>query len=224
MEPQSRNPSRKPIRRRSHTRKISQGSVINMAEARKEIAHALQLHRSSSSSSSTKTTPPIPSYVGQEMREPWMLGNIPYNYTSCTKKPTLIATSYGCYSLVEAMPIPIAEPVWSTTAPSVPPVAPTAGLEAMEFLEWGENEASSYTWWFGFLGALDGKTSLEKTKQQKQHHFVDDNNISKIEKENGTKHGEVDSFVGAGDQNIVSLDEWLMFPATEDGSDEMVIP
>ncbi|KAJ6871508.1 hypothetical protein NC652_037001 [Populus alba x Populus x berolinensis] len=42
------DPSRRPMRRRSHGRKTStQDRVINMAEARREIAHALHLHRNS---------------------------------------------------------------------------------------------------------------------------------------------------------------------------------
>ncbi|XVF76907.1 hypothetical protein PTKIN_Ptkin13bG0304900 [Pterospermum kingtungense] len=177
---------RKPIRRRSHTRKISQGCVINMAEARREITHALQLHRSKK---------PSYTYVGQERLD------------TCATS----TLSCGCYSLVEAMPIPIPEPVWSTTAPSVPAAPP--GLEAMEFLEWGENEAeaSSYTWWLGFLGALDGN-NVEKTK----NHFVDNSII--VKQEISSKHGD-----GSSDQNA-SFDEWLMFPTTKDDSDEMVIP
>lgn len=53
MEPQSRTCSSKPLmRRRSRTRKTG---AINMDEARREVAHALHLHRS------THTPPPPPS-------------------------------------------------------------------------------------------------------------------------------------------------------------------
>ncbi|KAI9074919.1 hypothetical protein K1719_043148 [Acacia pycnantha] len=75
-----------------------------------------------------------------------------------------------CYSLLEAMPM--AGPVWSTTEPcvlaepleSVPAEAPTS--ESSVELEWGENQASSYSWWIGFLESLDGNnmSSTEKIK------------------------------------------------------------
>ncbi|XP_054782444.1 uncharacterized protein LOC129289661 isoform X2 [Prosopis cineraria] len=76
-----------------------------------------------------------------------------------------------CYSLLEAMPMP--GPVWSTTEPCVlaePPLstavaeAPTASSEGSVELEWGENQASSYAWWIGFLETLDGNMSSEKIK------------------------------------------------------------
>ncbi|KAJ6303365.1 hypothetical protein OIU77_017278 [Salix suchowensis] len=53
--------SRKPVRRRrSHARKTNtQDRGVNMAEARREIAHALHLHRSSSSSSGASKRGPI---------------------------------------------------------------------------------------------------------------------------------------------------------------------
>ncbi|XWS67319.1 hypothetical protein CRYUN_Cryun05aG0277200 [Craigia yunnanensis] len=209
MESQSSSSLRKPIRRRSHTRKIVQGSVINMAEARREIAHALHLHRSSSSSSSTSTK--ILSYVAQE-REPWMLGNL-YNCSTNTKKPTL-ATSYCCYSSVEAMPMPmpLPEPVWSTTPPSVPAAPP-----GLEFMEWGENQASSYTWWLGFLRALDGN-NIEKTKHPFVDNIVKENCRAVLEQQEiSSILGESTSIVGESDQNA-SLDERLMFPTTEDDS------
>ncbi|XVE76643.1 hypothetical protein DITRI_Ditri12bG0190000 [Diplodiscus trichospermus] len=211
MESQSSNSLRKPIRRRSHTRKIAQGCVINMAEARREIAHCLHLHRSSSSSLSTSTK--TASYVAQE-REPWMVGNSNNSSSSSsTKKHTSLATSYCCYSLMEAMPMPLPEPVWSTTAPSVPAALP--GKEALEFFEWGENPASSYTWWLGFLQALDGN-NIKKTK----HPSVKENSPAGLEQQEiSYKLGETTNFVGAStDQISASLDEWLMFPTTEDDS------
>ncbi|KAK4432233.1 hypothetical protein Salat_0985400 [Sesamum alatum] len=49
--------ARKRTRRRSHTRKASlSSSFINMAEARREIVNALQLHRSSTSASAVRTS------------------------------------------------------------------------------------------------------------------------------------------------------------------------
>ncbi|KAJ8898978.1 hypothetical protein K2173_008480 [Erythroxylum novogranatense] len=45
----------KPLKRRSQRRKSTHEGAINMAEARREVAHALHLHRSSSSSSSPST-------------------------------------------------------------------------------------------------------------------------------------------------------------------------
>ncbi|XVF08363.1 hypothetical protein REPUB_Repub06bG0220100 [Reevesia pubescens] len=207
MESQSCNSLRKPIRRRSHTRKIAQGSVINMAEARREIAHALHLHRSSSNSfSSSSTSRKTQSYDVAQERLAWnMLGN-PFNCST-----TQNATSYNCccYSLVEAMPMPLPEPVWSTTAPTV--AAAPAGLEAMEFFEWGENQASSYTWWLGFLRALDaGNSSMEKTKQYSN--FVKENSRVLMEQQ------DISSKLGEPTDKNASLDEWLMFPTAQDDS------
>ena len=111
--------------------------------------------------------------------------------------------------------MPLPEPVWSTTAPSVTAAPP--GLEAMEVLEWGENQASSYTWWLGFLRALDGN-NIEKTKHPFVDNIVKENSGAVLEQQEiSSKLGEPTSNVGASDQNA-SLEEWLMFPTTEDDS------
>ncbi|KAF5750762.1 hypothetical protein HS088_TW03G01101 [Tripterygium wilfordii] len=122
---------RKPMKRRSNTRRVSKDSAINMAEARREIVHALHLHRSSASAT---------------RRENTILGN---NYN--VNKPNFIVGSpFYCCSLINTLPTP--EPIWSTTAPSI--LAAPAPAEELEF-EWGENESSSWSWWFGFLKTLD---------------------------------------------------------------------
>lgn len=109
--------------------------------------------------------------------------------------------------------MPVPDPVWSTTEPSVP--AAPSGSEAMEFFEWGENEASSYTWWLAFLRALD-VNNVQKT----EHPFADNvmkENSMVLEKQASSEIEKATTFVGASDQNA-SLDEWLMFPTTEDDS------
>ncbi|KAB2098536.1 hypothetical protein ES319_A01G245600v1 [Gossypium barbadense] len=184
IEPQSRTCSSKPLmRRRSRTRKTGQGGVINMDEARREVAHALHLHRS------TPTSPLPSSGVGNPSY---------YSYAkSC------------CYSLVEAMPPP--EPIWSTTAPSLP-ATPPPDLETVQILEWGENQAASYAWWLGFLRALDGNNNImSKTKDPP---FVD--NAVSLKDHSPLLLGQYEAGEwGLTDQNAC-LDEWLMFPPTQD--------
>ncbi|GLT92792.1 hypothetical protein SLE2022_106100 [Rubroshorea leprosula] len=199
MEGSSKRKSTRRRRRRSHTRKVAGDCFINMAEARREILHALHLHRSSLSSSSTKPCEPA-----------IILGG-----NNGSGSGVDVVSSYNCcYWVVEAMPLP--EPVWSTTAPSVPagpPVTEEAGV--VEF-EWGENQnqAASYKWWLGFLKALDRKSS-EETK----YPCLEDD-IVFGEQEN-LEVGEP-NFLSSGDQDSC-LDDWLMFPATEDQVDNAVL-
>ncbi|KAJ0088537.1 hypothetical protein Patl1_31473 [Pistacia atlantica] len=176
------------MRRRSHTRRVPQDCIINMAEARREIVQALQLHRSSMKQTSTTKSTGI---------------------VAAASIPKVASSSQCCYySLTESMPLP--EPVWSTTAPTIS-AAPPAAMESLEF-EWGENQASSYSWWLGFLKTLDGKI-VEHSKYQ---HLEKINNAMENSRvgfghQDSSKLGDGDG----SDQNS-SPDEWLMFPSYDD--------
>ncbi|KAH7553922.1 hypothetical protein JRO89_XS12G0078600 [Xanthoceras sorbifolium] len=175
------------MRRRSRTRRrIPQDSVINMAEARREIVHALHLHRSSSS----RTT----------------------------------SSSSSSATMLESMPLP--EPIWSTTEPSIPAATPpvAATMEELEF-EWGENQASSHSWWLGFLQALDSKKKIvdNYSKYPCLERITVMGNSRVFGHQDSCKLGGEDegpNFVDAShdhdQQNSSSPDEWLMFPTTDD--------
>ncbi|KAK4834500.1 hypothetical protein QYF36_023866 [Acer negundo] len=174
------------MRRRSSStrRRVPQDSFINMAQARREIVHALHLHRSSSSRTTSSSSS-----------------------TSAT--------------ILESMPIP--EPIWSTTQPSIPVVAApvVVAMEGFEF-EWGssENQASSYSWWLGFLKALDSKNNNNNINNNN----IVDQNYSKYPCLERIHHligsgGQDPDFVDAShdhDQQNSSPDEWLMFPTNDD--------
>ncbi|KAF5747656.1 hypothetical protein HS088_TW05G00383 [Tripterygium wilfordii] len=121
---------RKPMKRRSHTGRVSKDSAIDIAEARREIVTALHLHRSSSKMENT------------------ILGN-----NNVNKPNFIVGSQLYCCSLINTLPTP--EPIWSTTAPSVL-AAPASPGEELEF-ELAENESSSssWSWWLGFLNTLD---------------------------------------------------------------------
>ncbi|KAK3227429.1 hypothetical protein Dsin_007291 [Dipteronia sinensis] len=168
-----------------------------MAQARREIVHALHLHRSSSSRTSTSTS------------------------TSSSSSSSSSAT------ILESMPIP--GPIWSTTQPSIPVAAPVvvpvaATMEGFEF-EWGssENQASSYTWWLGFLKALDSKNNNNNNNIVDQnyskypcleriHHLMGGgHNLCDVD------HQAPDSVDAThDDQQNSSPDQWLMFPTNDD--------
>lgn len=196
-----------PMRRRSRPRKGTQDSVINVAEARREIAFALHLHRTSSSPSpsSSATESPCSSIYGCDLTEQVVCGpSSPY-----------------CYPLMESMPIP--GPVWSTTAPSVlarnnsgsAAVASASSLakEVLGF-EWGESqelEAASYSWWFGFLKTLDDANyNAQDSKYSLGNTLLTGSGFDKI--------GEQVGCVGENDHQSPSPDEWLLFPTPEDES------
>lgn len=116
--------------------------------------------------------------------------------------------------------MPQPEPVWSTTAPSVLAATPTVpspySKEALEF-EWGESQqAASYSWWLGFLKTLDHQANVNGDDQGysklllgNSNAFVNINATSKIGDDDGV------AFVDANSDQSSSLDEWLLFPATE---------
>ncbi|XP_049352585.1 uncharacterized protein LOC125817039 [Solanum verrucosum] len=98
--------------RKYHTRKAPIiNSYTDMAEARREIVHALHLHRSSSF-------------------------NNPNNYALLGQR---VNSQQYYYSIVESMPIP--KPTWSTTAPAIhtappPPPPPPPPPSSSEFDWW----------------------------------------------------------------------------------------
>ncbi|KAG6745358.1 hypothetical protein D5086_029731 [Populus alba] len=193
------DPSRRPMRRRSHGRKTStQDRVINMAEARREIAHALHLHRSSSASS------PSSSSSGASRRDPSIfLGNNYSSYGINNKSCFARNSQHLCYSLTDTLPTP--EPVWSTTTTTTVLTTPPP-MEITEF-EWGENQAASYSWWLGFLKTLDGNRNTPCLKDEAEM-------ISNPRVFEEPSHGQLTS---------ISTDEWLTFPNNED-QDERQVP
>lgn len=178
----------KPMNRRLlHTRRVSKDCVIDMAEARREIVHALHLHRSSSSGTKRENT---------------ILGNNNVN------KPNLtVGSQFYCYPLVNTLPTP--EPIWSTTAPSILAAAPAPVVEELEF-EWGENESSSssssssWSWWLGFLKTLD--------KNNDSNCVEEELNVDNFVVE---KSGDL-SFVEQSDDLGSFPDEWLVVPTNDD--------
>lgn len=133
--------------------------------------------------------------------------NFSYEY-DCYNVPVFSESQY-CHSLMETMPLP--EPVWSTTEPSVmadppPPPPPPPSKSDSETpimdLEWGENEnqSSSYSWWLGFLESLDDN----KVSGEKLNIVMEDSEM--LSHESG--------FGDAMDQTCCT-DEWLMIPTME---------
>lgn len=204
------DPSRRPMRRRSHTRKTNtQDRVINMAEARREIAHALHLHRSSSASS------PSSSSSVASRRDPAILsGNNYSNYGINNKSCFARNSQYLCYSLTDTLPTP--EPVWSTTTTTTVLTTPPP-MESTEF-EWGENQAASYSWWLGFLKTLDGNSNTPCLKDEAE--MISNPrvfgqceiNVSGLEE---SSHDQLTS---------ISTDEWLTFPNNEDQDERQLVP
>lgn len=194
-----------PVKRRCRTRRCTQDMVINAAEARKEINHALHLHRSSSSS-----VPPLPP---------------PPPSNGCDFNTQLLCGPPYCYPSLNSIPQP--EPVWSTTAPSVlaaTPSVPYYTKEALEVFEWGSEtqQAASYCWWLGFLKTLD-QANVNGDHQECPNYslgkidaFVNNNGTSKI----GDGCDEVANFVDANSDQSSSLDEWLLLPTTGDDEGE----
>ncbi|KAK7349732.1 hypothetical protein VNO77_07349 [Canavalia gladiata] len=164
-----------------------------------------ELHRSSSSS---------PLCVKE--KEANVTGNINNNIFSHEISLSMFSDAQYCYSILEAMPLP--GPTWSTTAPCVlaEPQSSTHIEGSLEELEWGENQASSYTWWLGFLESLDDNmSSCEKL----DHPFIDKN----VEIQDSKLLSFDSSFVDAIDLTS-SPDDWLMIPPMEMDLGDMVIP
>ncbi|KAK4253376.1 hypothetical protein QN277_010695 [Acacia crassicarpa] len=145
------------------------------------------------------------------------------NYENdCSRNMPMFSDAHYCYSLLEAMPMP--GPVWSTTDPcilaepleSVPAEAPTS--EGSVELEWGENQASSYSWWIGFLESLDGN-NMSSTEKVKSCPFVES-----IMVEDSRGFGYDSSFVVDATDQSCCLDDWLMIPTTEMDLEDMVVP
>ncbi|KAJ6425155.1 hypothetical protein OIU84_025850 [Salix udensis] len=197
------DPSRKPVRRRSHARKTNtQDRGVNMAEARREIAHALHLHRSSSSSS------------GASKRDPINLLGDNYSNYGINNKSFCFASNprHHCYSLTDTLPAP--EPVWSTATTTTAVKAPPP-METAEF-EWGENQAASYSWWLGFLKTLDGNSATPFVKDE-----------TEIISDPGGVYGQCEIHVSGLEESshgqlTSTTDEWLTFPDNEDQDEKQV--
>ncbi|KAJ7950069.1 formin-F-like [Quillaja saponaria] len=200
----------KTMRKRSRSRRDSKGhSVINVAEARREIAYALHLHRSSSSAS---TSSPCVSPTDYDF------GN---SSSNCD-----FNVPFQGYSILEAMPFP--GPIWSTTPPSIlaepslPPPSASAPIEASLEFEWGDNQASSYNWWLGFLKNLDGDVINDKKSNYPFGENIGLANYSKEFSQEGSKIEETHS-VDDSEENSSSPDEWLMFPTVEEEVQEELV-
>ncbi|KAL1187551.1 hypothetical protein V6Z11_A01G257500 [Gossypium hirsutum] len=98
------------------------------------------------------------------------------------------------------------------STPTSPLPSSCVDLETVQILEWGENQAASYAWWLGFLRALDGNNNImSKTKDPP---FVD--NAVSLKDHSPLLLGQYEAGEwGLTDQNAC-LDEWLMFPPTQD--------
>ncbi|CAK7343686.1 unnamed protein product [Dovyalis caffra] len=192
---------RRPAKKRSHTRRGAQDCVINMAEARREIAHCLHLHRSSSSSSCVSKRDPT-DFLGNNY------GNPDINFKSFFASNS----QYNCYSLMDTLPTP--EPVWSTTTTTAVFTTPPP-METTEF-EWGDNQAASYSWWLGFLKTLDGNSTTTTTPGVKDDTEMRDPRVF------GQCEINVSGLGESSDQLSSSTDDWLMFPNNEDPGERQV--
>ncbi|CAN4106171.1 unnamed protein product [Withania somnifera] len=197
MESKKMNVSPRKRIRKYHKRKAPIiNSYTDMAEARREIVHALHLHRSSSSVSFNNTK----------------------NYALFGQR---VNSQQYYYSVVESMPIP--QPTWSTTAPAIrtapvplpqPPLPSYSAVEVPEF-----------DWWIGFLKSLDGKKrgSSNGSEVVIQKYFPVEENIfmgnSKVlsQLQDGLNNDSPNSPIDASDDSSHQFpDEWLIIPTADD--------
>ncbi|CAL5422849.1 unnamed protein product [Camellia sinensis] len=123
--------------------------------------------------------------------------------------------SQYCSSLLESLPLP--QPTWSTTPPSVLATPPPPPMEALEF-ECAENLASSYTWWLGFLKTLDGNNN---TAQVVSKYPFEEDIVTGMGY--GLKIGDpLPCLDGNDDHQSSSVDEWLTIPTVEDQGEMMM--
>ncbi|KAF5187583.1 hypothetical protein FRX31_022831 [Thalictrum thalictroides] len=116
-------------------------------------------------------------------------------------------------------PLPCPQPTWSTTPPSIHP-PPLVPMEMIHEFEWGDNLASSYTWWIGFLKSLDGKKGNIQHENEGKHPLLFGEGIHHNKFHNSPKHGDLHfNNMGMEDQTSV-LDEWLTVPASDEISDQ----
>ncbi|KAK7294793.1 hypothetical protein RJT34_17689 [Clitoria ternatea] len=172
-------------------------SVINMDNGgRREIGHALQHQRSSPSPSTPHVTEPI------------VKGNINSNNEIDV---SMCSDAKYCYYLLEAMPLP--GPTWSSTGPSL-----LAEPTPLTPLGWGESQASSYSWWLGFLQGLDAKnvTNEKLDSQSSVENFVTENSkgVSSYES----------TFVDDALNLSCYPDDRLVIPSLEKDLGDMVMP
>lgn len=132
----------KPRRKRSHSRKTLSNCLINFAEARREIANALQYHHRRSLS------PPK-----NHFSSPLVDGDIG---SFSTKSPKFSSPEKAQTQ----------RDIGPTRAKSETPVVagPTPIWEVLDFGDVESNFAASYSWWVGFLESLDGKNHQESSK------------------------------------------------------------
>lgn len=109
--------------------------------------------------------------------------------------------------------MPFPEPIWSTTATSVPVAAPA--VEALHLNNWGESQASSYTWWSRFLKSMDKDDEsrypcAENTSVLPDSWVVSHKDCSKL--------GESTDYQGS------FADDWLIFPTIEDHETQITNP
>ncbi|XP_009620569.1 uncharacterized protein LOC107811925 isoform X1 [Nicotiana tabacum] len=201
MDSKKNNSPRKRLRK-YHTRKAPFiSSYIDMAEARREIVHALQLHRSSSSS-------PTPSI------------NNPKKYTLLGQR-AVSSQQYYYYSIVESMPIP--EPTWSTTAPAILTTLPPLPPPPPPPLPFSSGEVPEFEWWIGFLKSLDCKKSASNGEVVIEKYFPLEENVLMENPKAGfgqLEHGlnsESPNCIDKNDDpNYQFPDEWLIIPTADD--------
>lgn len=200
---------KKSNKRRSHRRKPRQDRFINIAEARREIAHFLHLHRSPTSTTEGNIN---------------LISNIVSVSESESSHPPhqVVVPLICCYPpLIESLPLP--GPTWSTTAPSVlaPPLPPPPP-ETLEFLDCHENLSSSYNWWSDFLNTLDCKRKTDEvSKFPPAFEEIRGRNgkgvvLGQWQFNVGDHHSSSLHGNDHDDQISSCLDDWFTFPSSED--------
>ncbi|GAA0145906.1 hypothetical protein LIER_05983 [Lithospermum erythrorhizon] len=194
------NSSRKCMKKRrrwsTKTRKVVAQGLINMAEARREIVNALQLHRSSSSSVSK----------------------------SPSKLVEMNSSQYDQKSNNHYSPLIVPEPKGSSTT-NFTSNYNAAGDENIEF-EWPEIDrsfsSSSYSWWSSFLDSLDKNNkgcsrgviaSCKKVDNTFGTSYYDD--FDTINEEGRVNIEGPFMETNSNDQNPFA-DEWLIVPTAEE--------
>ncbi|XP_060206265.1 uncharacterized protein LOC132633874 [Lycium barbarum] len=165
---------------------------MDMAEARREIVHALELHRSSSSSSSSFSNPMNYAVSGQRVN-----------------------SQQFYYSIVESMPIP--QPTWSTTAPAIHTAPPPLLLPPSPPPSSFAGEVPEFDWWIGFLKSLDGKKSTSRQRYLPLEEDILMENSKVLSQLHDGLKNEPPNCIGANDDPSYQFpDEWLIIPTADD--------
>ncbi|ERM95594.1 hypothetical protein AMTR_s00023p00128160 [Amborella trichopoda] len=109
-------------------------------------------------------------------------------------------------------PLPLAQPSWSTTAPSVHPIAPSPTVESAPIQVWGEDQ-SAWAWWLGFLHTLDLKGDMNPSMDEPCTYMGDDLGMGALF---GLPRVSIEAKEGAIDAHDISPDEWLMMGPEQD--------